>query len=115
MTITVYGIPNCDTVKKARRFLDDAGVVYRFHNVKKDGLSRELAVEWADAVPPDTLINKRGTTWRKLPETARAALDSARAVELAVAEPSIVKRPVVNWGDAITVGFDPVAWAKRLG
>ena len=114
MAITVYGIPNCDTVKKARRFLDNAGVEYRFHNFKKDGLSEALAAEWAAAVPHETLINRRGTTWRKLPEASRENLDPARAAALAVAEPSVVKRPVVNWGDSITVGFDPEDWANRL-
>jgi len=114
MAITVYGIPNCDTVKKARRFLEDAGVEYRFHNFKKDGLSEALATEWAAAVPHDVLINRRGTTWRKLPAASRENLDQTRAVALAVSEPSIVKRPLVDWGDAITVGFDPADWESRL-
>lgn len=115
MAITLYGIPNCDTVRKARRYLDEAAIEYRFHDFRKDGLDGETVSAWLQQIPLDTLINKRGTTWRVLPDDEKAALSTASVQALAVAHPAIVKRPVVDWGETLTVGFDAADWATRIG
>jgi Spx/MgsR family transcriptional regulator len=115
MTI-VYGIPNCDTVKRARAWLADAGVASRFHDFKKQGLTADMLARWSDAVGWDVLVNRKGTTWRRLDEAARAGVvDAASAATLMAAEPSLVKRPVVEWPDGeITVGFSPEAFERRV-
>lgn len=102
--MTVYGIPNCGTVKKARAWLADQGFELHFHDFKKDGLDRATVEAWLQKVPAEKLLNKRGTTWRKLSEAdqARAETDLAG---LLVDFPSLVKRPVMVWGDEILVGF----------
>ena len=113
--ITVHGIPNCDTVKKARTWLTEQGLAYTFHDFKKQGVPEAALAQWLQAVGWETLVNRKGTTWRGLDEATRAAVvdaDSARAALLA--HPSLIKRPVVQWSDgAITVGFDAAAWAQR--
>ena len=101
--IKVYGIPNCDTVKKARVFLTDSGKEFHFHNFKKDGLERADVERFLTAVG-EALINKRGTTWRKLSDDDKARAESDPA-GLLVDYPSIIKRPVIDHGDAITIGF----------
>lgn len=115
MAITLYGIPNCDTVKRARSWLADQGVVHGFHDFKKAGVPAAGLDAWLAAVGWETLLNRRGTAWRALPDGLKAGVhdaDSARAVMLAHA--STIKRPVVDWGDGrITVGFDAEAWAAR--
>ncbi|MEY2736514.1 MAG: hypothetical protein RLZ58_1923 [Pseudomonadota bacterium] len=113
--ITLYGIPNCDTVKKARAWLADAGVELRFHDLRKDGVPSPLLQGWIAALGTDALINRRGTTWRKL-DAAQQALagTAAGALQLMQAEPSVIKRPVVDWGGALTVGFEPAAWSARI-
>jgi arsenate reductase len=114
MTITLYGISNCDTVKKARAWLDQHGVAYQFHDFKKQGLPPDRVDRWIAAVGWETLVNRKGTTWRKLDEAARNAVaDAASARALMQQQPSVVKRPVVEWGGATTVGFDPVAWEQN--
>ena len=113
--IILYGIPNCDTVKKARTWLDENGVEYQFHDFKKQGVPPEQLQRWAQAAGWETLLNRKGTTWRKLDAAAQAgAADSAGAQALMLANPSVVKRPVVDWGKGITVGFDAAAWATRV-
>ncbi len=116
--ITLYGIPNCDTVKKARAWLAANGQAPRFHDFKKDGVPIEAMTAWLQAVGWEMLLNRRGTTWRKLDAGAQFGVtDEASARELMLAQPSVIKRPVVDWqgdGRAITVGFDAANWSERL-
>lgn len=114
--ITLYGIPNCDTVKKARTWLADRGVDYTFHDFKKQGVPADLLPTWLAAVGWQTLVNRKGTTWRKLDATAQAAVvDDTTATALMLANPSVIKRPVVVWGDgSVSVGFDAEAFAARV-
>ena len=116
MTITLYGIPNCDTVKKARAWLDGQGVAYQFHDFKKAGVPQAGLQRWLAAAGWQTLLNRKGTTWRKLDEAAQAAAaDEAGAAALMKAQPSVIKRPVVEWADgAVTVGFDAADWGGRV-
>jgi len=105
--ITIYGIPNCDTVKKARTWLADRGLEVAFHDFKKQGVPAELLPAWLAAFGRDKLVNRAGTTWRKLDEATRAGVvDDASATALMLAEPSLIKRPVVRWADGHwTLGF----------
>ena len=113
--ITLYGIPNCDTVKKARAWLSAQGVLYEFHDFKKQGLAPETLARWSDALGWDKLLNRKGTTWRKLDAATQAAVvDAASAQSLMLAQTSLIKRPVVDWGQSTTVGFDAAAWSTRL-
>lgn len=115
--ITVYGISNCDTVKKARVWLNERGVAHRFHDYRKDGLDRELLEGWVAELGHETLVNRRGTTWRGLPDADKADLDAPRAVSLMLAQPALIKRPVFDLGDSRLVGFTPAvqeALAARL-
>ncbi len=114
MTIQFYGIPNCDTVKKARKWLDAQGRDYAFHDYKKEGADAGKLAAWADAVGWEVLLNKRGTTFRKLPEADKADIDQAKAIALMVANPSMIKRPVVEHNGAILVGFKPADWEAAL-
>lgn len=115
--ITLYGIPNCDTVKRARAWLAAQGVDPVFHDFRKAGLPQDELERWIDAVGWQRLLNRAGTTWRRLDEHERAAVvDRASAAALMRRQPSVVKRPVVRWaGGAVTVGFDESDWASRLG
>lgn len=114
--IIVYGIPNCDTVKKARAWLTGRGITHEFYDFKQRGVPVERLADWAEAAGWDKLLNRQGTTWRKLAPVAQAsANDAAGAQALAVANPSVIKRPVVEWQGPqgpITVGFDALAWDK---
>jgi len=114
MTITLYGIPNCDTVKKARAWLDEHGVAYVFHDFKKLGVPARELDAWMDAVGWERVVNRQGTTWRKLDESQRAGVVDARsAAALLVAQPSVIKRPVMRWADGrVSVGFDPEAFRR---
>ncbi|MEG0821590.1 MAG: ArsC family reductase [Burkholderiaceae bacterium] len=116
MSLTVYGIPNCDTVKRARAWLAEHAVDAVFHDFKKQGVPAARLDAWIAARGWEALLNRQGTTWRKLAEADRATVvnaTSARALMLAQA--SVIKRPVVEWADgAITVGFDPIDWQSRL-
>jgi arsenate reductase (glutaredoxin) len=114
MTIKVYGIPNCDTVKKARAWLAEHGVTFVFHDFKRDGVPAVLDA-WATAVGWEALVNRRGTTWRKLdPSVTATVIDLPSALRFLRANASAIKRPVVEWGDgSVSVGFDPTAWGKR--
>ena len=115
-TVTVFGIPNCDTVKKARTWLTSQGLDYLFHDFKKQGVPADLLPGWIDAVGWEKLLNRKGTTWRKLDDATRAAVvDAATASTVMLANPSVVKRPVVVWGDGVvSVGFDVASFAARL-
>lgn len=114
MTITLYGIPNCDSVKKARRWLDDNGCEYAFHDYKKAGIEPATLGTWADRLGWETLLNRRGTTWRRLDEADRQDLDQARAIALLQANTSLIKRPIVVAGDELLVGFDETLWRRLL-
>ena len=115
--LVVYGIPNCDTVKKARAWLAAQGLEARFHDFKKQGVPPAQLDRWVAAVGWEKLLNRQGTTWRRLDAATQAGVqDAASAVALLMQQPSAIKRPVVEWADgAITVGFAPDAWSQRLG
>lgn len=112
--LALYGIPNCDTVRKARRALDAAGVPYQFVDLRKDGIEEDRLRGWVDAVGWETLVNRRGTTWRQLPEDTRASIDRERAIALMLEHPALIKRPVIEDGDRVHVGWG-VATASELG
>ena len=118
MSITVYGIPNCDTVRKARGWLDGLGLAYTFHDYKKAGIAREKLCEWVEARGWETILNRRGPTFRNLPEADRSDLDAAKAIRLMCAHTSAIKRPVVEYdhedGKGLLVGFDPQGWSTAL-
>lgn len=103
----LYGIPHCDTMKKARDWLDTHDVTYEFHDYKKAGVDRDTLAGWARAVGWETLLNRGGTTFRKLPEEAKQNLDERKALELMSEQPSLIKRPVLEQGRALLVGFSP--------
>jgi len=112
MSIIVYGIPNCDTVKKARTWLDGQGLAYSFHDFKKQGVPPARLDAWIAALGWEPLLNRKGTTWRKLdPAVQAGAQDAAGARGLMLAQSSVIKRPVVEWGGKTTVGFDAAQWA----
>lgn len=113
MPITLYGIARCDTVKRARAWLAAEDVEVRFHDFKRDGLTSSQLAPWLHALGWEALLNRKGTTWRRLDDAARAsAHDAAGASALMLAHPSLVKRPVVVWADAsVSVGFDPARFA----
>lgn len=108
--VVLHGIPNCDTVKKARAWLDSRGVAYGFHDFKKAGVTESLLRDWVAQVGWETLLNRTGTTFRKLPETLRAGLDAEKAIMIMLAQPSAIKRPVVTGAGALIVGFKPDLW-----
>ena len=112
--IDVWGIQNCDTVKKARRWLDAQGVEYDFHDYKKEGADAGRLASWSDAAGWEVLLNKRGTTYRKLSEEEKADIDRAKAIDLMVQHPSLIKRPVVEYDGGILVGFGEAEWAQAL-
>ena len=115
MTTTLHGIPNCDTMKKARVWLDSHGIAYRFHDFKKVGITADKLNAWADVVGWEVLLNKAGTTFRKLPEADKAGIDRAKAVALMVEQPSLIKRPVLEYPGGVLVGFKPDLYAASLG
>ena len=114
MTICLYGIPNCDTVKKARGWLDARGLGYAFHDYKKEGTDPAKLAEWRDAAGWEALLNRRGTTFRKLDEADKADIDRAKALRLMAAHPSLIKRPVVEHGGGLLIGFDEAEWRRTL-
>lgn len=107
---TLYGIPNCDTVKKARTRLAERGVAYRFHDYKKAGVDPDRLDAWIAAIGWEPLLNRAGTTFRKLPEADRTDLDADKARALMIALPSLIKRPVVEHGSTLLVGLKPAEW-----
>jgi arsenate reductase len=118
-TITMYGIKNCDTIKKARAWLDTRGVAYAFHDYKTAGLDRERLEGWTRDVGWEPLVNRAGTTFKKLADAEKADLDEAKAMKLMLANPSLVKRPVLAISSGsktkLLVGFNPDTYAEALG
>jgi arsenate reductase len=115
MTITIYGIKNCDTMKKARGWLDGHGVEYAFHDYKSAGIDRARLERWCKTVGWETLLNRAGTTFRKLPEEDKHGLDADKAIALMLEQPSMIKRPVLDLGDGkLLVGFKPDAYNAAI-
>ncbi len=111
---TLYGINNCDTVKKVRRWLEDNGVDYNFHDYKKLGCDETLAKQFIKQFELDILINKRGTTWRRLPESTKSSLTAESAVTLMGENPSLIKRPILHSENHWLLGFDEAQWQAAL-
>ena len=114
MAITIYGIRNCDTMKKARAWLDAHGVGYAFHDYKKSGVDVAALHRWVGEVGWEALLNRCGTTFRKLAPALTADLDELRAMDLMVSHPSAIRRPVVEGAGALLVGFDEAAWTRAF-
>src|SRR5688572_18204003 len=114
MTPNLYGIPNCDTVKKARVWLDQHGVAYAFHDYKKAGIDRIRLEGWVAEHGWETVLNRAGTTFRALPDADKADMDAGRAVALMLAQPSMIKRPVLDLGGRTLVGFKPDLYAATV-
>jgi arsenate reductase len=112
--VTIYGIKNCDTMRKARAWLDQHGVGYAFHDYKAEGVERDVLQGWARAVGWETLLNRAGTTFRKLPDADKANLSEKKAIALMREQPSMIKRPVLDVGGELIVGFKPEIYAKAL-
>jgi len=115
MKVTVYGIKNCDTMKKAFAWLEQHGVEYAFHDYKRAGVPVERLATWAKAAGWERLANTRGPTWRKIPDAAKANLDEKKALELLAQHSSAIKRPVVEFGRKVLVGFDAGEFERTLG
>lgn len=101
----MYGIPNCDTIKKAKKWLEANGVDYEFHNYKKEGITKAKLKDWCKQVDWEILLNRRGTTWRKLDDATKESINKTSAIDIMTEETSIIKRPVIETGDKIIVGF----------
>ena len=115
MTPTMYAIANCDTVKKARVWLDQHGVAYAFHDYKKAGIDRARLEGWVADHGWEAVLNRAGTTFRALPDGDKAGIDARKAIDLMLAQPSMIKRPVLDLGDRTLVGFKPDLYAAALG
>jgi arsenate reductase len=114
-TVTIYGIKNCDTMKKARAWLDQRGIAYAFHDYKAAGIDRATLEGWARKAGWEVLLNRAGTTFRKLPDAAREGLAEARAIGLMLDQPSMIKRPVLDIGGNLLVGFKPEQYEAAFG
>lgn len=114
MALTMYGIPNCDTIRKARLWLEEQGVAFAFHDYRKDGVDAALLEGWAERIGWEALLNRAGTTFRNLPEADRAGLTRERAIALMVAQPALIRRPVLTYGELLEVGFRPERYAALL-
>ena len=113
--LTLYGISNCDTMKKARQWLTDRGIEYRFHDYKKDGLERPMLEGWVDELGWEALLNRRGMMWRKLDPARKAELDRDSAIEIMLETPSIIKRPLLDTGKARHLGFSDSQYQALFG
>jgi Spx/MgsR family transcriptional regulator len=114
-SITIYGIKNCDTMKRARAWLDDHSVSYVFHDYKTEGIERTKLESWLKQAGWETLLNRAGTTFRKLPDKEKEGVTEKKAIGLMLAQPSIIKRTVLEVGNKLLVGFKPEAYAKAFG
>ena len=113
-TVTIYGIANCDTIKKAKKWLTDHNVEFTFHDYRKQGLDPALLQSWVDELGWEVLINKRGTTWRQLSEDVKNAIDSKSAVTIMLENPAIIKRPMLIKDDKRQVGFSDAIYSKLI-
>jgi arsenate reductase len=114
MAVTIYGIKNCDTMKKARVWLDAHGVAYGFHDYKAEGIDKDRLKQWSEALGWETLLNRAGTTFRKLPDGDKEGLNERKALALMLAQPSMIKRPVLDLGGKLLVGFKPEIYDKEV-
>ncbi|MGV2101552.1 MULTISPECIES: ArsC family reductase [unclassified Rhizobium] len=115
MATTIYGIKNCDTMKKARTWLDEHDAAYDFHDYKASGIDRAHLEAWIDKAGWETVLNRAGTTFRKLPDAERENLTREKAIALMLAQPSMIKRPVLEHGGKLLIGFKPEAYAAEFG
>lgn len=115
MSVTMYGIKNCDTVKKARSWLDGHGVAYAFHDYKASGVEKTQLRAWVSELGWNVVLNRAGTTFRALPDADKQDIDAGKAIELMLANPSMIKRPILDLGDRRIVGFKPDAYQSALG
>ena len=114
MPVTIYGIKNCETMKKARAWLDGAGVEYDFHDYKSAGIDRDRLAKWSKQVGWERLLNRAGMTFRKLPEADKTGLNEKKAISLMLAKPSMIKRPVLDVDGGLLVGFKPDEYKRTL-
>jgi len=114
MAVTIYGIKNCDTMKKARAWLDGHGVAYGFHDYKAEGIDKDRLKQWSEKLGWETLLNRAGTTFRKLPDGDKEGLNERKALALMLAQPSTIKRPVLDLGGKLLVGFKPEIYDKEV-
>ena len=114
MSITIYGIKNCDTMKKARAWLDDHDVAYDFHDYKTAGIEKSRLKQWSDELGWETLLNRAGTTFKKLPDADKDGLTESKAIALMLAQPSMIKRPVLDLGNKRVVGFSPELYKAEV-
>ena len=112
--ITVYGIKNCDTVKKACSWLKKNNIEYQFHDFRKDGLTQSKIKQWANLVDWEILLNRRGTTWRKLSEKERASINKTKAIKFMAEHPTLIKRPVIEHKCKVIVGFSPDNYQQQF-
>ena len=115
MTVTIFGIPNCDTVKKARAFLVQAGAAHEFHDYKKAGVPADALARWVARWGWEAVLNRAGTSFKALPDADKQGLDADKAMALMRANPSMIKRPIVEGDAAALIGFKPDAWTAELG
>jgi arsenate reductase len=115
MATTIYGIKNCDTMKKARAWLDGKGVAYDFHDYKTAGIAKDRLKGWSDKLGWETLLNRAGTTFKKLPDADKEGLTEKKALALMLAQPSMIKRPVLELGGKLVVGFKPEIYENEVG
>ena len=112
--ITLYGIKNCNTVKKARRWLDDQSINYRFHDFRVDGLSKKQVGQWVKELGWETVVNKRSTTWKELSETKKLSLNETSVIDVIMNSPTLIKRPLLDTGKQRSVGFKPDQYQSLL-
>ncbi len=113
-TITLYGIPNCDSIKKARNFLESRNIDYDFHDYKKQGIAENKLKRWCKIFGYENVLNRRGTTWRKLSDDVKDAMNENQALKLMQEQPSIIKRPILEYGDKVLLGFDQSEYESLL-
>ena len=113
--LTFYGLRNCDSCRRARRWLDDHGIAYRYHDVGEDGLQVEIVQAWLGTYDWQTVVNRRSTTWRGLPADVRDAMDTASAAGAIAEHPTLAKRPILVAGEFVEIGFSAERYQKRLG
>ncbi|MEE9343397.1 MAG: ArsC family reductase [Gammaproteobacteria bacterium] len=112
--ITMYGIKNCDTIKKARKWLSENQIEYQFHDYRSDGLTRAQLTAWEAELGWESLLNRRGTTWRKLPDKTKKAIDQSLAIDLLLEHPAMIKRPLLDTGKQRVLGFTPENYSNTL-